>query len=119
MQHYVNYTVYIQLCQYVFAWCVQRNIDNAPISAADNAAYPRDNRRTDHDDHQPGRGESCSPAFLLRLKDTHVRVVNGGPDPAASAAFFRGRPAGYRIPEFFSRSVVSLVIAKGEPSEVE
>jgi len=34
------------------------------------------------------------PGFLLRLKDTYVRVVRGGPDPAASAAFFgEGRRA--------------------------
>jgi len=39
--------------------------------------------------------------------------------PEASAALFRRRSAGSRIPEFFSRSAVSLVTAKGGPSEVE
>lgn len=48
----------------------------------------------------------------------NVRAVEVGSDPAAPAAFFARRSTGPGIPEFFSRSVVSLVTAKGEPREV-
>jgi hypothetical protein len=62
-----------------------------------------------------------SSLLLLRLNqpDTHVRVVRGGPDPCGFRRLFQEKVGGPRISEFFSRSAVSLVTAKGEPREVE